>query len=51
MSQSKSAVENLVKLHEGLKVLRVGFRVGEVVTEEGSKLPEAVQTASSDHIK
>lgn len=50
-SQSKPAIDDLVELNESLKKLRVGFGVAEVVTEEGSELPEAVQTASSNHIE
>jgi len=49
--QSKSAVDDLVELNEGLKELWVGFGVAEVVTEEGSELFEAVQTAPGDHVK
>jgi hypothetical protein len=50
-SQSKATIDDLVELNEGLKELLIGFGVPEVVAEEGGKLPEAVQTASSNHIK
>ena len=46
-----STVPDLVQLNEGLKELWVGFGVLEVVTEVGTELPEAVQTAPSDHVK
>ena len=50
-SQRKSTVDDLVKLDEGLKKLRVSFGVTEVVAKESGELPEAVQTASSNHIQ
>ena len=49
--QGESTVEDLVKLNEGLKELRVGFGVAEVVAEEGGELLEAVQSTSSDHVE
>ena len=50
-SQSESAVLDLVKLNERLKELGIGLGVPKVMTEEASELHEAVQTASSDHVK
>ena len=50
-SQSTSAILDFVKLDEGLEELRVGFALMEIATEEGRHLFEAVQTASTDHVK
>ena len=51
VSQSEPAIENFVKLNEGLKELGIGFGVAEMMSEECGELSEAVQTATSDHIK
>jgi hypothetical protein len=49
--QSNPTVEDLVELFEGLKELWVGSGIAELVTEEGTKLVEAVQTTPSNYIK
>ena len=49
--QSAPTAGDSIELNEGLKELRVGFGVAEMVTKEVSEQFELVQTASSDHVK